>query len=283
MNDPLSTFTLSEGEFVILFWAMIGGIAVFIGLLLEKFAEWMDKRFLGGTHKPHKTLESIGWCILMFGIFIEVVVAGWSANDAWQTRQMAIKNDPRNAIVSDLTADVSIDLRGNNAEWPLYGSRRVADLWLIGTNWHIGLSFLSNFATMESDSFVSDVWADSKSQETSKHYHLRFHTDDMGVDESTKFFVKASPGVTVPMPTVRDIIDRVPALLIDAKFIPHDADVTGGAVIFHINGSIPKYFEIFPQKAFPPPRGLGTNINTLDSGFTLLATNSTVTIVPFQW
>ena len=114
MNNLLSTSSLSAGEVEILFWATIGGIIVFIGLLLEKFADWMNDRFLGGTDKPHKNLELAGWCILMFGIFIEIAVAGWSANDAWQTRQMAIKNNPNNFPIASVSAQVLLVEKGTN-------------------------------------------------------------------------------------------------------------------------------------------------------------------------
>jgi uncharacterized membrane protein YidH (DUF202 family) len=115
MNDLLSTSSLSEGNVGVLFWATIGGIVVFIGLLLEKFADWMNDRFLGGEHKPHKILELIGWCVLMFGIFIEVAVAGWSANDAWQTRQMTIRNAPENLPIKSIRAEVNLLFRGTNS------------------------------------------------------------------------------------------------------------------------------------------------------------------------
>lgn len=90
-----STSSLPIGEVSVLIWATIGGILVFVGLAVEKFADWMNDRYLGGTEKPHQSLETTGWCVLMFGIFVEITVAGWSANDAWQTRQMAIRNGSR--------------------------------------------------------------------------------------------------------------------------------------------------------------------------------------------
>src|SRR5476651_312244 len=104
MNGTTVSSSLLGGEFWILFWATIGAIIVLVGLLLEKFAEWMNDRFLGGADKPHKTLELVGWCLLMFGICIEIADAGWSANETWETRQMAIKNDPRNATISEINA-----------------------------------------------------------------------------------------------------------------------------------------------------------------------------------
>lgn len=39
----------SEMQLSVLIWATAGGIAVFVGLILEKMAEWMNERFLGGS------------------------------------------------------------------------------------------------------------------------------------------------------------------------------------------------------------------------------------------
>jgi hypothetical protein len=277
MDAVFSTSSLSEGEVAVLFWATIGGIAVFIGLLLEKFAEWMDDRFLGGTHKPHKTLESVGWCILMLGIFVEIAVAAWSANDAWQTRQMAIKSDPLNRPISEISATVSIRMKYFTNELPRWRSSAVAWLTFPGTNFHELHGFLQQFELLQSEDFATEISVNAKTHETSKRYILHFHVNDLAESRFHDIVVHPSPGVLVPAPTPKDVINRVPVVQIDAKFIPHDAEVAGGSVTLLMNGNIPRYFEILPQKAFPPPIGLGTN--TDDCGFTMLATNSPVAVV----
>jgi hypothetical protein len=75
--------------------AAAGGAIVFIGLLIEKVSELLDGRFLGKDHeiKAPRGLELFGWSVLMFGILVEIGVAIWSANDAWQIRQIANKAD----------------------------------------------------------------------------------------------------------------------------------------------------------------------------------------------
>ena len=77
----------SEMQLSVLIWATAGGIAVFVGLVLEKMAEWMNERFLGGSEHPHKKLGETGWIILMIGIAIEILDAGITA-------KMIVKNDP---------------------------------------------------------------------------------------------------------------------------------------------------------------------------------------------
>jgi hypothetical protein len=107
----------------------------------------MNDRFLGGTDKPHKVLELVGWCILMFGISIEVAVAGWSANDAWQTRQIAIKNDPNNLPIASVSAQVILVYAGTNrlnidpvrlgACNLTIGSSQQTNFWRPGLPWNL--------------------------------------------------------------------------------------------------------------------------------------------------
>jgi len=58
----------SFGEVWVLLIAMIGGIAVFLGLSLEKIAELKNERLVPQFFKPHKKLETLGWIVLMAGI-----------------------------------------------------------------------------------------------------------------------------------------------------------------------------------------------------------------------
>ena len=100
-------------EWSVLFWAMLGGIIVSFGLVFEKIAEWMDDHFLGG-YKAHKKLGEIGWIILMAGILIEVADAGFAAHDAWQTKQLAKRQDPFNQPIASVSAHLSFMQVGTN-------------------------------------------------------------------------------------------------------------------------------------------------------------------------
>src|ERR1700733_3746266 len=94
-----------------LFWATVGGIAVFIGLSIEKLAELMNDAFQAPPYKPHKALGELGWAVLMIGILIEIIVGGSTALDEWQTRQMVIKNDPLKQPIVSFTAYVRLVVR----------------------------------------------------------------------------------------------------------------------------------------------------------------------------
>ena len=77
--DFSSLFSWFFGDAAAVAWAMIGGVIVAAGLIIEKFSEWLDERFFG-EYKAHKKLEHLGWLILMLGIFIEIADAGWTAH-----------------------------------------------------------------------------------------------------------------------------------------------------------------------------------------------------------
>jgi hypothetical protein len=218
----MAASSLSEGEVAILFWATIGGIAVFIGLLLEKFAEWMDDRFLGGTHKPHKTLESIGWSILMLGIFAEIAVAGWSANDAWQTRQMAIKNDPNNFPIASVSAQVLLVEKGTNRvpRDPLgFGQTSLT----IGSSEQIGFwrpNMAPNLTCSKCDSIKrNDPDGENMDWILSFNQNIVFPTFNGSVKDAAKW----------------------DAIKLQASFLPDDAVILGGTVRLTINSTFRDY------------------------------------------
>lgn len=97
---------------------------------------------------------------------------------------------------------------------------------------------------------------------TNHGYTIRFRRDF----EMTAFYMGA------PQPTVEQVLEKCKAIKIHAKFIPHDSDLVWGMIQLVINGSIPKTFQVLPQKALSKAQGgLGTETNS--NGFTILATN----------
>jgi hypothetical protein len=242
MNTLLSTASpsFSAGEVAVLFWATIGGICVFIGLMLEKFAEWMDDRFLGGSHKPHKTLESAGWCILMLGIFVEITVAFWSANDAWQTRQMAIKNDPLNQPIAVLTANAFLIEQGTN--------RTKIDPGLpLGGAVFVKLHFRcskrpeSGSAVLICTSCVTYPMTTNSPPTLDNNDGIcwRLQFSSTGLEHFG--------GVIPPKSTVRDA-SGWDEIEFDAPFLPPNTEIWGGNITLSVNSSANLVFEIPPQR-----------------------------------
>lgn len=78
---------LSNGT--VLFWAGIGGIAVFAGLLLEKVAEIKKEKYSPPFFNPLHWLSTVGWLLLMAGIAWEIGDALVTAHEIRKAQQMA--------------------------------------------------------------------------------------------------------------------------------------------------------------------------------------------------
>jgi hypothetical protein len=241
---------MNGGEFWILFWATIGAIIVFIGLTLEKFADWLNENFLGG-YKPHKTLESVGWFLLMFGISIEIADAWWSANDAWQTKQMAIKNGPLNQPISDILASVRFRVNKTDfSELPNFGNpKRLADLWLVEPpdtnilflnkdNTNFNLKFWNLEGPTQLPILDTDHSYSFSDQHGGRTYSMQFHFDEdwSGIEGINGLEMKVKE------------INHVNVIRINIKSLPHDLEILDGSVKLVINDTVVKKFEIPQQK-----------------------------------
>ena len=253
---------------------MIGGIAVFIGLLLEKLADWLDDRFLGGAYNPHKSLGLAGWCVLMIGIFIEVAVAGWSANDAWQTRQIANNNNPLNRPVADISAEASIKVRGGNLNDELDFKKHFGGISLAGIIYLCDSNRPStnSWPLLSSDGF-SRMFFDSKNP-TSSSLDLNESDRLYGI----RFQKEAAWGTVGTETTKAKDINGIFMVNMDVFFLPTNSIILGGSVVLTINSEVQKVFQIPPQEkpspAFPNP-------TAFDMGIVVYATNSTpASVVP---
>ncbi|HZF00718.1 MAG TPA: hypothetical protein VE344_02370 [Methylomirabilota bacterium] len=239
-----------NGEFWILFWATIGAIIVFVGLVLEKFADWLNEKFLGG-YKPHKTLETFGWFLLMFGIYIEIVDAGWSANDAWQTRQMA---NPWNGPISEISARAFISVKDDSTpDLPTQGSPRIASLALCQNDVEAKFD-ATHFGFLDADKFVrSGSVLIGNDTVRKRGYSLIFNSEGNLVMDS---------GTGIPIKE----IENVKVVRMDLKFLAKDSEILGGKVQVVVNGKILGNFQILPQ--------IDTNVwSEADPLYVVFATN----------
>lgn len=93
----------TESIFWLVLSAILGGTFVLIGLLMETLAE--KKRFKNITSlRRWQSIKRKGEWIVIFGIVIEIGTGVFSATDAWQTRQIAAKNNPLLQPVSQVSA-----------------------------------------------------------------------------------------------------------------------------------------------------------------------------------
>jgi hypothetical protein len=225
--------SLLVGESASVAWAMIGGLAVAAGLIIEKFAEILDDRFLGG-YKAHKNLEWAGWFILMLGIFIEVADAGWTAHE------ISVKSNPWNGSILEISASAFIKVSGNDADLAPWGSPlRVANLMLCENDLEVKME-ASTFFPLDADKFErgGGIGIDSGTS-IWRAYSLVFQAQGMEAENDVIGFVRP----------VKDI-NKVVAVRMDLKFLPKNSKILGGAVDMVVkgsNGNIRKIFQIFPQ------------------------------------
>ena len=142
--------------------ASIGGMIAFLGLWMEKEADEEDKKehlsnFIGDK-RVTKIKSEIGWCILMVGIFIEVITAGgFAAYDAVENAKM----NPRNQPIADMSATAMLLVKGADFNATTnWDSRWVARMTLCKNDITLlqqpGLATSQDFDTLDAESFVKD-------------------------------------------------------------------------------------------------------------------------------
>jgi hypothetical protein len=193
------------------------------------------------------------------------------------TKANLLNINPLNQLVSDVSLIASIELRGTNfIESPLWGSPAVARAELCDSRTNVGpirtYSSLPFYSTLGEFAHLQAMDFNRVNFGSGHGYILRFQPDALLLGSGFR--------VSFP-PKVSDVISNLPVVTIDLKFIPNDSEVTGGSAYLLINGGTRMRFDILPQKAYPPPIGLGNRPG--DSGFTLIATNGMVAPTPRSW
>jgi hypothetical protein len=150
--------TTTGSSFWFVLSACIGGVIVLVGLLMETLA---DKKWFG-TLKSFRRCESIKHCgewAVILGVLIEVVVAGWSAKDEWQTRQIAIKDSPLNQPIKSIQVHVFLEIAGTNfIQYALSKSaaEKLSMFEIINKNGEI--------AVLGCDAYSSEPWVESQNR-----------------------------------------------------------------------------------------------------------------------
>jgi hypothetical protein len=164
----------------------------------------------------------------MAGIVVEIGVAVWSAKDAWETRQMAIKNDPVNFPIANVSAQVLLVEKGTNRvpRDPLgFGQTSLT----IGPSEQIGFwrpNMAPNLTCSKCDSLLrNDPDGENMDWILSFNQNIVFPTFKGSVKDAAKW----------------DVIK------LQASFLPDDAVILGGTVRITVNSTF-KDFVIPMQK-----------------------------------
>jgi len=230
----METTTTSSFWFVLT--ACIGGFVALIGILMEVLVE----------KKWFKNINDFRWCesvkhwgeiLLIIGVAIEVVVAGLAAEDEWQIRQMAIKNNPLNQRISDLSAFAYFEVNDENGpdlvETNRFSWGQVADLMIGYSN----TPLLSVFPMLQADVFLRGR---PQTITNGRSYFLRFNESGMSammVGYSNKLF------------EVKEL-NAARYLYLTFRFLTNNAEIENGDVELIANGNVRYTFKIPRQIPF---------------------------------
>jgi hypothetical protein len=278
--------------------ACIGGVFVFVGLLLEKVFEKKAYRNMVDFWRC-KSWREKGWKILMLGIFIEIVsAAAFAVRGELEMRQIRIneaKNNPLNQPVADISARLVVKLKGadfNEGTRPTSAFAVRGTLIKLGTNgagsvgaWLkpgaiFGFFSVTNagggLATIVNGSTVSIIsrFGYQSSQfgvlESDGFHRMTYpQEDNHGYNLNFNTAADYAPDKLNRRPTVIEVISNANWLDIWCDFIPTNSEVISGLAEVVINGSSHMEFHILPKKG-------ETGTTTNGFGFGMIATNAIV-------
>lgn len=222
-----------------------------VGLLMETLAE--KKWFKNITaYRRWESAKCWGEWLVILGIVVEIVVAGWFAKDEWQTIQIAKENDPLNQPITDIFAMVEFRVNKSDfSELPIFGNpNRVAGLTLveppspavINRN---GGNLTRKWWDLDSPTLTMPILGTDRTfdfplQGGQRTYFMQFHSDEEIAAMGAAF------GELRKMIKVSSITN-IDTLRLEIKPLPHDLKVLGGTVRLVVNNSILRVFDIPPQ------------------------------------
>jgi hypothetical protein len=224
----------SASLFWVSFWACVGGIIVFIGLAMEKIAEWKEKIYSPPFFKPWNWLDVWGWRLLMLGIAVEIFVSGNAAKHDWETRQIAINNDPQNETVNDVSCDLMLFVKPFDENKAPKISQTDANIGgLIFADLLECDNVCDNCDLLGYGSFLS---ASTYSKEWGGiHVVLHWNRGPFSTIDHSKY--------PFPETKVKDLMDLANVLVVRSAFLPTNAVITSCTATVTINSSFRKHFE----------------------------------------
>lgn len=219
--------------FWFVFFACVGGIFVLIGLLMEQFSE----------KKWHKNINDFRGCkrrkfwgewLVITGILVEIIVAGWSAKEE-------LLNNPERRPLNSLQATAMLEVNvSNSITW--VGSTNALPY---GTN-----AYPYGIASCDLGRF-SDWKIKPRIRLVASSYNKPIgDPNQFALD----FFMPARTNSSGGHPEEISAKDAEAwdAIEIEVPYLPTNTEITGGYVAVSINGSLPNEFVIPKQKPTKP-------------------------------
>jgi hypothetical protein len=244
------------------FWAGIGGLLVFIGIVAEEVADkhWYKNQ---ESHKCWNRVRFAGiWFGVVLGVLIEVIVAAVTACNEW-------RNEPLNLPVSTVEVDAQIAVASPFWLQPRPISMEDTSLDLTGKDIHTNLAFFYLVPRYYPQEWGLNGFQNGKSNSIA----VEINFEQIGA--SPIAMLDAFNGRPHPRnPTVKEVLSEIKAMLFYVDFIPTNCSIVGGQAILKVNG-FTKEFKI-------PEQGAETNCGIVymnpnwhpDPGLYFFATNA---------
>ena len=216
MSPFFATVSSSSAEIWVISFAAAGGIIVFLGLFLERIAEWKSEEHIV---KPRKCVSDWGWRILMIGIAFEIGVAIWSAYDAWE-------GDPLNQPITSVGAVVWFSTEGGTSRTAVDNLNKLMNPRTI----HLAFGPREEVVKPGWPTLFCSDWL-NYFDGTNTHWGFQFN-QNLLIDP-------------VQNEIVRDA-DNWNTFFIEVRFLPPKTKIVGGQITLFVNATIKK-FNIPPQ------------------------------------
>jgi hypothetical protein len=229
--------------------AASGGVFVFAGLLMERFSEKDWHKNLSDFRRSKSRMVWGEW-IVIAGIVMEIFVAGWTAVEEWQTRQIAISNDPLNQPIKSMTVEAVFLIKGTNffdfdskfLQMPAPKAEWVSIIGKDGND--------PTLAVLRCKEFRSVPGEILPTQQTSKETDLRTFFLSFSwpnVDPVAVLAAQRNVGlswISAHNASAYDLDKQMTAAVVGIAGIQDQEEIISGMCVLTINGSIQRRFSI---------------------------------------
>ena len=202
-----------------LFWTVVfvgsGGFIVLLGLLMEQSAE---KTFFENVKqfRRFKRVRLLGEWFVIIGVFIEVLIAGWTAKEEW-------RNDPLKKPVASASARVRIIVKMSSNMTPLFVNPEQTKF-----GWSAGISFFNwkSKNVLLALKAIPDNCASWRMGTTNEQeVRMEFHEDPLNFleDQSKRFN------------TLVKQVNNVDSFVLHLPDMETNAEVVSGSVFLIVN------------------------------------------------
>jgi hypothetical protein len=210
--------------------ASLGGLAVFVGLWMEKIGDQDEYQNIDDLRKS-KAKRKIGERLVRWGVFAEMLIGFVVASsDGWR----AYKNNPLNQPIRSIFAHTEFQVLGKVNEEKWFSDSK-------GTIPEAPCSWLAQFELFRKNERNAIIFLEGEKRQAWAN------------ETCTWYDVNFNMPISVPLWNAEDKIakqvEELDVLVITARFLPPNSEVLKGSASVTINGTIQKKYIIPSQKS----------------------------------